>query len=194
MEITIGIVRSTVILLGILVLASYVWGVSKMSSPKELWGGIPSSWQKKIIPFMFLAAIGFLVFWWITMYSLSVEELKQLRYPWSEDDNMGLTRMFWAYVAFLIPSMLWLESTRFHERTSYSWTPYLVTGVLTCATFGNILLLLLGYSAYQQAFQGGDLMLLGMIALAYQVIINDLVLWTYKYPWSPESLTETEGP
>ena len=194
MEITIGIVRSTVILLGILVLASYVWGVSKMSSPKELWGGIPSSWQKKIIPFMFLAAIGFLVFWWITMYSLSVEELKQLRYPWSEDDNMGLTRMFWAYVAFLVPSMLWLESTRFHERTSYSWTPYLVTGVLACATFGNILLLLLGYSAYQQAFQGGDLMLLGMIALAYQVIINDLVLWTYKYPWSPESLTETEGP
>jgi Co/Zn/Cd efflux system component len=183
MEITRDIVRMTVIVGGILVLSSYVWGVSKMDHPDQLWGGVSKSLQKITVPMMFLAAIGFLVFWWNSMYSLSLEEVKSLQYPWSTNDENGLQRLFVAFLLFLVPSMLWLESTRFHEQHAYSWTPFLVIGILALVAIGNVLLILLSYSAYQQQVPGGGLMLIGTILLAIQVIINDLIIWSYAYPW-----------
>lgn len=183
MEITRDIVRMTVIVGGILVLLSYVWGVSKMDHPDQLWGGVSKSLQKITVPMMFLAAIGFLVFWWMSMYSLSFEEAQSLHYPWNTNDGNGLQRMFFAYILFLVPSMLWLESTRFHEQHAYSWTPLLVIGILALAAIGNVLLILLSYSAYQQQIPGGGMMLAGTMLLAVQVIINDLIIWSYAYPW-----------
>ena len=44
MEITRQFIRTFVIVLGILVLLSYVYGVSKSSDATALWGGIPLSW------------------------------------------------------------------------------------------------------------------------------------------------------
>ncbi len=183
MEISRDFVRTTVIIGGILVLSSYVWGVSKMEHPDQLWGGVSKSLQKITVPFMFLAAIGFLVFWWNSMYSLSIAELQSLQFPWSDNDGKGVQRMFLAYMLFLVPSMLWLESARFHELQTYSWTPVLVIGILALASIGNILFIFLAYSAYEQDIARSGWMLLGTIFLAIQVIINDLVIWSYAYPW-----------
>ena len=61
MEVTRSTVRICLYIFGPLVLASYVYGVSKMSDPNELWGGIPESWRPLNVTCMFVAAAGFLI-------------------------------------------------------------------------------------------------------------------------------------
>ena len=63
MEITRQFIRICVIIFGILVLSSYVYGLSKADDKMALWGGIPHSWLKFIVPCMFIAAIGWLIYW-----------------------------------------------------------------------------------------------------------------------------------
>ena len=83
----------------------------------------------------------------------------------------------------MIPSMFWLESTLFHINNNYSWTPFLVIGVLTLASIGNIMYGLLAFSAYQDGLEGAKLMLLGSVMLSIQCIILDGIVWNVKFPW-----------
>ena len=91
--------------------------------------------------------------------------------------------MLLAYAMFLIPSMLWIDSTIFHMNNSYSWTPILVIGILALASVGNIMLGLLAYGAMQDEVDGSRIMLLGSAFLGIQVILNDLIIWSAKFPW-----------
>ena len=79
--------------------------------------------------------------------------------------------------------MLWLESTLFHLNNEYSWTPLLVIGILTTVCIGNIMFGLLAYSAYQDGFKGGKVMLVGTVLLGIQCIIFDGIIWNVKFPW-----------
>ena len=54
MEITRQFIRICVIIFGILVLSSYVYGLSKAEDKMVLWGGIPHSWIKFIVPWMLI--------------------------------------------------------------------------------------------------------------------------------------------
>ena len=94
-----------------------------------------------------------------------------------------VNRLFLAYFLFLVPSMLWLETTLFHMNNDYSWTPFLVIGNLTLVSIGNIMLGLLAYSAYQDGFESANVMLIGSLLLAIQCIILDGIVWNVKYPW-----------
>ena len=183
MKITRQFIRISVIIFGILVLLSYVYGVSKTDDPNTLWGGIPLSWTKFIIPWMFIAAIGFLMYWWTILYSVDASVIDNLRWPWGESDGKGANRLFLTYCVFMIPSMIWLESTLFHMNNNYSWTPFLVIGVLTLASIGNIMFGLLAYSAYQDGVEGARTMLLGSVMLSIHCIFLDGILWTVNYPW-----------
>ena len=184
MEITRQFIRICVIIFGILVLSSYVYGLSKAEDKMVLWGGIPHSWIKFIVPWMFIAAIGWLIYWWTILYSVDASVIDQLRWPWQDSaDGKGANRLFLAYCVFMIPSMLWLESTLFHINNDYSWTPFLVIGVLTLASIGNILYGLLAYSAYQDGLEGANMMLLGSVMLSIQCIILDGIVWNVKFPW-----------
>ena len=68
-------------------------------------------------------------------------------------------------------------------NNSYNWTPFLVVGILALASVGNVLLMLLAYGAWQDDVEGSGLMLVGSIFLGVQVIINDLIMWSAKFPW-----------
>ena len=68
MEVTRSFVRTFIFIFGNLVLVSYVYGLSHAPDKNALWGGIPWSQAKFIVPFMFLAAFGFLMYWWIILY------------------------------------------------------------------------------------------------------------------------------
>ena len=76
-----------------------------------------------------------------------------------------------------------VESTLFHINNDYSWTPFLVIGVLTLASIGNILYGLLAYSAYQDGLDGSNMMMLGSVMLSIQCIILDGIVWNVKFPW-----------
>ena len=84
----------------------------------------------------------------------------------------------------LIPSMLWLELTRIHIQTDSVLTQWIVIGNLWLVVLGNLLLILLGWEAWQSGVDGtGMLPFVGGLMLGIQVIINDGILWVWKYPW-----------
>ncbi|HJO42964.1 MAG TPA: hypothetical protein QF508_06145 [Candidatus Thalassarchaeaceae archaeon] len=168
---------------GLLVLLSYVYGVSRANDAQSLWGGIPSTWQNRIVPFMFIAAIGYLIYWWIVLFQLEPASLENMHWPWSDSDGLGLQNLFIANALVLIPSALWLESTLFHINHQYSWTPILVIGILFLVSLGNFLMGALAYSSYQDSIDGSRLMLVGSLMLAIQCILFDFIIWSAKFPW-----------
>ncbi|MBT60106.1 MAG: hypothetical protein CMA63_00955 [Euryarchaeota archaeon] len=183
MVVTRGFLRLFVLIFGTLVLVSYVYGVSHAPSAEALWGGIPWSQAKFIVPFMFLAAAGFLMYWWTILYQNDVSDLASLRWPWAESDGGGGARLLLAFALLVIPSALWLEATIYHIEHEYSWTPFLVIGILLLACLGNVMMILLGYSAYTDGMSGGGKMLLGSILLGIQCILFDGIYWNLKFPW-----------
>ena len=183
MEITRQLVLIFTFVFGPLVLASYVYGISHADKPQDLWGGIPLSWQAYIVPFIFIAAAGFLIYWWIVFFQFDQDTFSSLHWPWGYSDGNGAIRLLLAYALVLIPSALWLESTLFHLSNNYSWTPVLVIGILMMVAIGNIMLGLLAYGAYQDGVNGSGLMMIGAVMLGIQCIVNDCILWSLKFPW-----------
>ncbi len=182
-EITRRLVLAFTFFFGPLVLVSYVFGLSHAENPMELWGGVPEAWRTYIVPFMFVAALGFLIYWYIVFFCLEESAVSSMRWPWGESDGNGEVRLLLAYAAFLIPSALWIESTILHIENEYSWTQFLVIGTLFFTSVGNVMLGLLAYGAYQDGIEGSSLMIAGTIMLAIQCILNDFVIWVYKFPW-----------
>ena len=148
MEITREFVKIITFILGPMVLASYVYGISHSQNPSGLWGGIPVSWQRYIVPFMFIAASGYIIYWWTVFYHLDTLTVESFRWPWGEPDGKGNYRL------------------------------------LFLASVGNIMLGLIAYSAYQDDVSSSSYMLFGAIALGIQCILNDFIIWSYKFPWS----------
>jgi|TARA_B100000085_G_scaffold141987_1_gene129253 hypothetical protein len=183
MDVTRQAVLIFTLIFGPLVLLSYVYGVSHSEDPSELWGGIPETWWSFIVPFMFIAAAGFMAYWYVIFFKLDEKTLGELRWPWVESDGLGNTRLLASFALVMIPSALWLESTLFHINSDYSWTPILVIGILTLVSIGNVMMGLLAYAAYKDGVDYAGIMLTGSIMLGIQCILNDWILWTYKFPW-----------
>tara|TARA_B100000214_G_scaffold86532_2_gene59353 strand:- start:3183 stop:3734 length:552 start_codon:yes stop_codon:yes gene_type:complete len=183
MEVTRESLRVTTTILGILVLVSYYYGVSRADEPAKLWGGVPVSWQTYIVPFMFIAAIGYLAYWWVTLFQMDTSTIESLNWPWADSDGKGMERLAIAYGFVLIPSALWLESTLFHMSNDYTWTPIVVVGILSLVSLGNVMFGLLAYDAHLSGVENSWILIAGSLMLAFQVIVNDLIVWSIKFPW-----------
>jgi hypothetical protein len=109
--------------------------------------------------------------------------LANLRWPWGQSDGSGAARLLLAFALLVIPSALWLEATIYHIEHEYSWTPFLVIGILLLACVGNILMILLGYTAYTDGMSGGGKMLIGSLLLGIQCILFDGIYWNLMFPW-----------
>ena len=183
MEVTREFLRMFTAIIGGYVLASYVWGVSRLPQATDLWGGVTGNLQKFSIAFMFVAALGYMIYWWFTLFQIDLADFNGLRWPWGDADGQGGTRLLWSFIIFLIPSILWLESTGLHLRNPSSWTPFLVVGILLLVAIGNIMLGLLAYSALQDGVEGAIWMIIGACAISIQCVLNDLIIWSWKFPW-----------
>jgi hypothetical protein len=183
LRITRSIVRTSCFIFGPIVLASYWYTISKMEDPMALWGGIPEDLRSANTFCMFVAATGFLIMWWLFLYRWDTAVVETLNWPWAESGAGGNTRLLLGFLLVMIPSAFWIESTNFHISNDFSWTPYLVIGILILVAIGNILLGLLAWSAYQEGIDGAIWAVIGAGMLAIQVIINDAIWWSIKFPW-----------
>ncbi len=175
--------RVFVFIMGPLVLVSYVVGIKRAKQPEELWGGIDGRARIATIPFMFLAAAGFLAAAYVLLFGLGRAQLDALHWPGGAADGNGIERVFWAYLLYLVPSALWLESTLLHLNRPRAWTPALVVIVLTLVTVGLVMLGLLAWPAYQSGVPGAGWLLAGVIAMGIQSTFNDNIIWVWKFPW-----------
>ena len=102
MDVTRQAVLIFTLICGPIVLLSYIYGVSHSENPSELWGGIPESWWTFIVPFMFIAAAGFMMYWWVVFFRLDESTLRGLRWPWGESDDFGNSRLLTSFALSLI--------------------------------------------------------------------------------------------
>lgn len=175
--------RWFVAIAGPLVLVSYVIGIARAEQPQALWGGIEGSERMLIVPFMFVAAAGFLAYAYIALFSMDGATQAGLRFPWQEADGNGQSRLLMAYALYLIPSMLWLEATLLHIKVGEPWTQWVTIGVLTAVSVGIVLLGLIGWAAHQDGVPGAIWLILGAVAMGIQSIVNDNIIWVWKFPW-----------
>ena len=84
MEVTRETIRLALYITGPLVLASYVFGLSRMDNPNDLWGGIPESWRSLNVTCMFVSAAGFLIMWWVFLYRWDAAAVESVQWPWGE--------------------------------------------------------------------------------------------------------------
>lgn len=183
MDIGRGAILTFIVVAGALLLAAYVVGVMRAQKPADLWGGVTPGMQTIIVPMMFLAAAGFLLYFWILLFRADPSVLAGMRWPWGKSDGNGAARVFASAVVLIIPSMLWLETTLLHLRAPQPWTPILVVVVLALAALGSLMLILLAGSAVQDGVPAAGWMLAGAMALGLQTIVNDLLIWSLRFPW-----------
>ncbi len=183
MEVSLTGLRAFVFVMGPLVLVSYVVGIMRAESPEALWGGIKGAARTATIPFMFVAAAGFLATAYVLLFKLTGAQLEGMHWPWAEADGQGTNRLLLAYAVYLIPSALWLEATLLHLQHGSPWTQALVIVVLTLVSVGLVMLGLLGYGAVQDGVPGAWWIVAGVIAMAIQSTINDNIIWVWKFPW-----------
>ena len=175
--------RLSIVILGTLVLISYVIGFARVDDVMSFWGGLRENGWKFVIPFMLLATVGFILFWWTALFTISVEDMQQLRWPCGVSDGQGGLRLLMSMVVFLVPSIFWLEATIFHINYRFSWSPALPIGILVLVAIGNIMFGLLAFAAFQDSLPGGKRMLIGAILVGIQCIINDAIIWNALFPW-----------
>ncbi len=167
---------------GPLVLASYVAGIMRASDPEALWGGVSGGLRTATIPWMFVAAVGFLVYAYYALFALDASAQDALRWPWADGPG-GRERLLLAYSLYLIPSMFWLEATLLHLEHGAWWTQALTIGVLTLVSVGVLMLGAIGWAAAQDGVPGGWWMVAGAVGMGIQSILNDNVIWVWKFPW-----------
>ena len=72
MDVSREFIRKFTLIAGPLVLISYAFALSRLDDWDSLWGGVPVTWITYIVPFMFLAAIGYMMYWWVALFQLEV--------------------------------------------------------------------------------------------------------------------------
>ncbi len=169
---------------GALVLGSYVWAFKRAPEPMALWGGVTPAMQKAIVPFMFVAAAGFLAFFILVVFVGGMDVMQNMRWPWADADGNGATRLLLSLAVFLVPAIFWMESTnQFIANPGPLWQ-WITIGGLVLTGVGTIMLTLLGYSAWQDGVTGGLWIFLGAAAIAIQCAVNDAIIWVAMFPWN----------
>ncbi len=168
---------------GALVLGSYVLGIKRAATPADLWGGVTPAMQKAIVPFMLVAAAGFLAFFILVVFVGGTSVMEQMRWPWMDADGNGGARLLWSLALFLIPAIFWLETTNQYLANPSTMWQVLTIGGLVITGVGTIMLTLLGYAAWQDGVTGGLWIFLGAAAIAIQCAVNDAIIWVAMFPW-----------
>ncbi len=179
-----NLLRAIVIILGPMILLSYVWGFSRLENPSLIWGGVPLALQSIYTAWMFVAAGGFLTAFAFWLFFWPRQAVEQIAWPWSPPAPGGHRRLMIALLLILIPSMLWIELTIFHLQVAAFWSAALVIINLLLVALGSLIWLALSWSACKSKIGSGIIaVLVGMIAFNLQTVLLDGIIWILLFPW-----------
>lgn len=176
--------RSTVFwfttLVGPVILASYWRGVHAVDDPMVYWGEVSQGMQSFIVPWMFVAAVGYLLMWHRFFFAWSEEEVASLHWPWQEDDGQGVRRLMVLYTAFLLSSMMWIDLTRIYIDSPSLLSATLVIGVLWTAGLASVGFGVLVWPS-RQRLPAAKVALAGCVMLSIQCTWWDATYWVTHF-------------
>lgn len=163
---------------GILVLSSYAWGLWAFPFHRHLiWGDIGVSTQKFIVPFMFLAAIGYIVsaywFWKIVPPN-----------DFKFAGNFGYGTIIVIFSIFLGLSCLWMPMA---IQSVISNSPLWIVLTKVILLFVAICSLLILFGIFNSSTLDNQILprkyfsLIGWFFLCVQTVIFDGIFWSLKF-------------
>lgn len=167
---------------GPFILLSYVRGVNAVDDATVYWGNVSPSMQSFIVPWMFVAAVGYLLMWYQFFFSWSEEDVASLQWPGREIDGNGTKRLALLYAAFILPAMLWIDATRWHIEDPAGYKAIIVIILLSITGIAAVGFGVLGWSS-RQRLTNGNRIVIGSVMLSIQCTFWDAIYWTLNFPW-----------
>lgn len=162
---------------GALVLGGYAWGlITHPETRAELWGGIPESWKAYYTISMFLAAAGYLIFFYYIVFA----EGKTIK-PFNGTFDLNFFTLLFA--CFLILAAAWMPSTFYvlENGNSYWWilVQFSLWGVAL-----SVLLLTFGLITAENISNPSmhKWAVIGSAYVSFHCLVMDAWLWTSKFP------------
>ena len=167
----------TVVVGGILVLASYVHGfLTHPDSRWAIWGGISASLQPVYTVSMLLATVGF--FPMTTFFLLRVEARSM-----SVAGRFGYGLVELSYAVILVGSAAWMPLTYGMIEAPSIWTWVAIRTVLGLVAIGSLGLLLALLSLKQKTrARWHRFAVLGAVFFCWQTVVLDALVWPYYFP------------
>ena len=169
-------------IVGPLILLSYWRGVGAFDDPTVSWGNVTERMQTLIVPWMFVAAAGYLMMFHRFFVAWSEEEVASLHYPWGENDGQGVRRLFVLYAAFLLTSMVWIDLTRLYIQGPSTLGAVAIVAVLWTAGLAAVGFGVLVWPS-RDRLQGSKIALAGCVMLSIQCTWWDAIYWVMNFAW-----------
>ena len=169
-------------IVGPLILVSYWRGVGAFDDPLVYWGDVPPSMQTFIVPWMFVAATGYLMMFQRFFFAWSEEEIAALHWPGGVADGQGVRRLFILYAAFLLTSMLWIDLTRTYILSPSTLGAVVVVVVLWIAGLASVGFGVLVWPS-RHRLKGANIALAGCLMLSIQCTGWDAIYWVMNFGW-----------
>ncbi len=167
---------SLILIGGVLVIGSYVYGLlTHTGDINALWGGASEEFKIVNIPFMILAAIGFLGFTYFILNKIDVGEVKIA-------NRFGFNLFYVIYTLILFPSAFWMPLTlaMISNPNDGIWIAIrLILAVVGVASLALLLVLISLRSKYTGITYW--IAIIGAIAFSIQTFIFDTFLWPSFY-------------
>lgn len=167
---------------GPLILISYLRGVNAVSDPLVYWGDVSPSMQQFIVPWMFVAAVGYLLMWYQFFFGWTEAEVASLTWPGRPEDGKGTQRLLALYAAFLIPSLFWIDATRVYLESPSFVMAFITIGLLAIAGISSLGFGVLAWSS-RQTLPNGNRVIIGSVLLSIQCTFWDAIYWVLMFPW-----------
>jgi len=161
---------------GILVLGSYVWGFqSRPEAGNVLWGGVPESIQPYYTLGMVAGALGYFFYTYFLLFALD-ESTARVGTRW------GYGIFPWLYLIILIPSALWLPLSYLATDQAGTFWVWLVRFDLLLVALGSIGLLIALLNVNPKVPRlAHQLAVAGIILFSLQTVLLDAVIWGISF-------------
>ena len=166
------ILLGIVIVGGISVIGSYIYGFrAHHNSVDSLWGRAPKILRLINLPFMILAAIGFIAFSYFILFHLNPDEVRIA-------NSFGFYLFYIIFVLILIPSAFWMPLTfSMIKRPKVGlWISIRLVLAIVGISSVALLLVLLNLNIHESGlvywFAIG-----GAVAFSIQTVLFDTLLW-----------------
>jgi len=156
---------------GLLVLASYAWGVaSDTGVASGLWGGVPEAIRPLYTVNMLLSAAGYFLFAPYVAFRL---DAARNDYPGKGPYSIFHVLMF----LVLIPSAIWLPATAWMIRDPNPWLWLFIRVDLALVAIGSLGLLIAFVRLRPPYVAGRGLAILGTLPFCLQTVVLDALVW-----------------
>jgi len=161
---------------GVAVLGSYVWGILAIQNATQiLWGDVPAIIRSFSTVGMLTGALGFFAYSFFILFKLNPDDTRI-------HSRFGYELFNFLYIAILIPSALWLPLTFLSVQNNNSAVLWLARLDLIIVAAASILLfLVLLYTRPRQPVWAYRLALVGSIFFCIQTVLLDAILWGYFF-------------